>query len=482
MVEDGDTTIICTYLADRLQQQVAVVREAYRTAYRNVCTVIRRQILNTITPCSDRPLCHLIGEDLLLTALRPFSLETVLFIIARVYDVAHIALCKVILAEKKKRPYNQYFRQDPSVDLQILATDIKLDKGNIEHEIWLEPDHDRKSVLIAKWAPVPQMSFDRLPVLTSLCQLLPGEHKSSHEYAGVGGGGGSDIISVSLLAHLLRRHGKKMDLMISTRTWATGSQGQKNSKLGIKRVVYNHGGPVQAYGRSVPGTFRVKADTYAEGRNMEAIPLEFLSASSRLQMFMVLDQGESSSEIPDDERANLKDQLQAVLIQAENPVETVLIVDTGGDVFGGDMTGSTTPDQDFRVQQAMSTLFPNYNLVTVVLCPGVDAPIDASEKALKSGGMVYKPTKEEQMILLELLAKDYKMDGSDPSRFGKTTMSLQARFQGVIGWTSLDFPEHVVDTWENPWTSFVYIRECMSDIILMPTTKLLPLIAPKAAS
>jgi hypothetical protein len=38
-----------------------------------------------------------------------------------------------------------------------------------------------------------------------------------------------------------------------------------------------------------------------------------------------------------------------------------------------------------------------------------------------------------------------------------------------------------VNTWENPWSSFAYIRECMSDIILMPLKDLLPLIDPVQA-
>src|SRR5277367_3671454 len=143
-------------------------------------------------------------------------------------------------------------------------------------------------------------------------------------------------------------------------------------------------------------------------------------------------------------------------------------------------TRAVPQDQDLRVQQAMSILFSNHNLVTAVVTPGVDAPNDAPQKAFKAGGMVYKPTKDEKSMLLNLLANEYKMDGSDPSRFGKTTLALQARLRGVAGWTSLDLPEYVVDTWENPWNSFVYIRECMSDIILMPTTKLLPLIEPKS--
>jgi hypothetical protein len=51
---------------------------------------------------------------------------------------------------------------------------------------------------------------------------------------------------------------------------------------------------------------------------------------------------------------------------------------------------ATTPDQDLRVQQAMSILSSNHNLVTAVVTPGVDAPNDAPPKAFKAGGMVYK--------------------------------------------------------------------------------------------
>lgn len=327
----------------------------------------------------------------------------------------------------------------------------------------------------AVWRPMLPMCFDKLPRLRSLSSSLPGENSPGHEYAGVGGGGGSDIISASLLGHLLKRHHKRMELLISTRTWATGSQGKKGSKLGIKREVYQHDGPAAgADGRPVPGTFRVKSDTYAEGRDLEAIPLQYHE-----KIFMVLDQGESTPDIAEKERAELKEQFAAVLRQASRPIETVLVVDTGGDVFGADEAGETTPDQDFRVQKAMAAQSSKYNLVTAVVAPGVDAPEDAPMKALSAGGKVYKPTTEEQAMLLDLLVNKYKMDGSDPSRFGKTILALQARLRGVIGWTSLDLPAYVVDTWDNPWNSFVYIRECMSDIILMPTIKLLPLIEPK---
>ena len=194
------------------------------------------------------------------------------------------------------------------------------------------------------------------------------------------------------------------------------------------------------------------------------------------QIFIVLDQGESISDISTPDRADLKDQFEAVLGHSPNRIDSVLIVDTGGDVFGADTTGGATPGQDVRVQKALSTLSSKYNLVTAVVATGVDAPDDAPDKALKAGGMIYTLTEDEKNALLDILVREYRMDGSDPSRFGKTTLALQAALRGAVGWTSLDLPTHVVDTWENPWSSFVYMRECMNDVIFIPTTRLVPLI------
>jgi hypothetical protein len=483
MVGDSDDAVIYNYLASGLQHTVEQVQQAYSTAPRNVRTVLRRQILNAVKPTASHPLCSLLDEKRLVKVLGTLPLGQALFTLARIYDAAHVALCKTITAAQKGKPHNEFFRANRRIDLQEFTHQLSQDKTVVEDEIFLQADLDKGKPLRAIWKPLPPMTFDKLPVLDSLSRLLPGEQPlsrppsqpPSRQYAGIGGGGGSDIISASLLGHLLRQHDKEMNLLISTRTWATGSQGKQGSKLGVKREVYNHGGGVRAHGRPVAGTFLVRGDTYAEGRTLEAIPI-----LNHLQIFMVLDQGESTSDIPESDKADLRDQLHAVLDQAKSPIDTVLIIDTGGDVFGADTSGATTPDQDFRVQRAMSSLSSSYDLVTAVMSPGVDAPIDAPQKAFEAGGMVYKLSQEEKSMLLDLLVNRYKMDGSDPSRFGKTTLALQARLRGVVGWTSLDLPEHVVDTWENPWTGFVYIRDCMSDIIFMPTTKLLPLIEPKS--
>ncbi|KIW65171.1 hypothetical protein PV04_07452 [Phialophora macrospora] len=475
MLQDADSVddALISSLSARLRHQVEEVERAYRTGHRNVRTVLRRQYVNTIHPSPDHPLCELLGEEQLLKMLGLLSATIALFTLARVYDECHATLCRALAAGRRGESGYDSFRRNPCVDLRVLADQIRQLEEAVHDQIVLEATSKDSSLLTARWHRLPPMTFDNLPRLHSLADILPGERSKSHEYAGVGGGGGSDIISASLIGHLLRGQHKEMNLLISTRTWTTGSQGKKGSKLGIKREVYNHGGTVEAQGRPVAGTFRVSEFTTAEGRDLEAIPLPF-----HRQIFMVLDQGESKAQISQHDQADLTEQFGAVLRHADRPIETVIIVDTGGDVFGADTNGTTTPDQDYRVQKAMGRLVPEYNLVTAVVAPGVDAPTDAPRKAFEAGGMVYKPKEDEKKMLLDLLVSKYRMDGSDPNRFGKTTLALQARLRGLVGWTSLDLPTYVVDTWENPWNSFVYIRECMSDIIFMPTTDLLPLIEP----
>lgn len=478
--------MIHRHFADLLHCDVSEVEKAFDPEYKfsvakNVRTVLRRQFANTVDvnprdpESEERPVCQFVSEDKFARCLGKLGTRTALFTLARVYDEAHITLCHGRSAARRGKPHDAAFKKNPRIDLGALADQVQRNNAVIDGQIVLEhkkPDEPYKAI----WKAMPSMDFSDLPELDSLAGLLPGESTPSHGYAGIGGGGGSDIISASLLGHLLRGHGKDMQLLVSTRTWATGSQGLEGSKMGIQRIIYNHGGHVQADGRDVPGTFLVTEDTSSEGRPLEAIPVKDFE-----QIFIVLDQGESRSDIPEADRADLKDQMRAVLFQAKRPIQTVAIVDTGGDVFGADAGTSSTPDQDLRVQQAISSAnLSAYNLVTAVIAPGVDAPDDAPKKAKQSGGARYRPTVSERRMLLDLLKDEYKMDGKSPGRFGKTTLALQARLRDETGWTSLDLPEHIVDTWENPWSSFVYIRECMSDIIFMPTTKLLPLIETNA--
>lgn len=485
---------VVEYIGERMGFDIGAIRSAFNAAPKNVRTVLRRQMPSTILDSINRPVCRFRNERRFFEALSRLKVEDALLTLARVWDEAHIKLCKTRSAAKKGAPYNTNFMRRPRIDLRSLADDIIERQDSIQDKIKLVQTADSKTPLRAVWEPCYRMSFDDLPRLQSLADILPGETSPNNDYAGIGGGGGSDVISASLLGHLLKLHKKRMNLLVSTRTWATGSQGKAGDIIGIKRQVYDHAGPAQYQGKPVPGTFRIGEKTYAEGRDLETIPLKY-----HKEIYMVLDQGESTKDIPESERVNLKDQFNAVLTESDKTLvvvntggnvlvntNTVLSVDTGGDVFGTDGTGGTTPDQDLRVQKALSGLplisspagnLRERNLVTAVVAPGVDAPNDAPRKAKQAGGKVYRPSEEEQKLFLKILA-EYEMDGKNPRRFGKTTLALQECLRGKEGWTSLNLPEHVVNTWENPWSSFVYIQRCMSDIIFMPTKKLLPLISP----
>lgn len=485
-------------IAKHFRRRTNEVEAAYRSAPRNVRTVLRRQFVNTTIRSSERPVCRFIGEAELTRTLGALRLDVGLLTLARIYDEAHIALCKAKVAAERGKSHNERFLKNQCVDLRPLITGLDEEQA-AEHQIKLEESQDSKAALQAVWVPVSKMCFDELPRITNLADVLPGEKERSHEYAGIGGGGGSDVISASLIGLLLRKHNKEMNLLVSTRTYNTGSQGKNGSKSGVKRTIHGHGGHAKYAGKDISGTYLITKDTKAEGRDLEHIPV-----SEHKQVFMVLDQSESRAEIPEHERANLPEQYDAILAQARKPpqtmviaspslvkhfvdsdeidpqdtkdaIDTVVTVDTGGDVFGSGAAGHATPDQDLRVQKAIYQLVEKYNLVTAVVAPGVDAPASAPRKAKEAGGMVYQPDKAEQELILDALVK-YGMDGSDPDRYGKTTLALQARLKGILGWTSLDLPEYVINTWENPWSSFVYIQECMSDIIFMPTKDLLPLI------
>jgi hypothetical protein len=478
-MDDLNKADIAAYLAPWLGEPSSDIESAYIRSPCNVQAILARQI-SSVSPSTNasvgRPICRINGEEAFLKALRTVSLAQALFTLARIYDVGHIAICTNYASAKRGKPHNAGWLRDPCVDVSRLTEGILEENQKFHDDIELMSSDEHPKFLRATWVPVAAMSFDHLPILKTLSALLPGEMSAGKEYAGIGGGGGSDVISASLLGHLLRRSGKEMNLLISTRTWRTGSQGKKGSKLGVKREIHQHSGPAILDNKLVGGTYRIKEETYSEGRDLETVPI-----NHHRDIFVVLDQGEETGAIPEDERAELPEQFRAVLAQC-HPLDTVIVVDTGGDVFGGNSPGFSTPDQDIRVQRAMACLSDGYpNLVTAVLAPGVDTPVDAPEKAEKAGGKVYKPTPEEQTLLLDLLAREYQMDGTNPNRFGKTNLCLQAGLRGQRGWTSLNLPEHVVKTWENPWSSFAYIRECMSDIILMPLKDLLPLIDPVQA-
>lgn len=79
----------------------------------------------------------------------------------------------------------------------------------------------------------------------------------------IGIGGGSDVVQATQVATIAE---KPIACIISVRANKTQSQGDKNTQIGMKRTVENHGGEV------VPNVYRIRPETTGNGRFMENIP------------------------------------------------------------------------------------------------------------------------------------------------------------------------------------------------------------------
>ncbi|KKY19186.1 hypothetical protein UCRPC4_g04560 [Phaeomoniella chlamydospora] len=457
------------------------------------------------------------------------TLETALFHLARLYDGIWLTVYQNITRANQGKSHDTQLLHHITVDIQELAQGLREHPARINDEIVLairkhtlsEDGEHGTAVLAAAWQEIVRIDFSKIPVLPALHQPLPELleterfPESPRSLAGVGTGGGSDIISVSIIGHLFRRSGVDMDLLISTRSARTSSQGKPGSgKIGSKREIMSHGGnALDRWCKPIADTYKVVDGTTSEGRDLETIPL-----GRHEHVWIVLDHG---GEQAHHSSPSLRDQLQGVIAHYirknddENVlIDTVLAVDTGGDVFGSlappaskhfagyghqVATRHSTPDQDTRTILTLSQL-PDRgrHSALAVLCPGLDSPPNLTEIVLSLEGVRYIPDLEERNLMISLLTDVYHMDGSDDSRFGKSSLCLlealrrltrienqKGGLSGALGeegkrnetrqsgeWISLPLPSHVIDTQDNPWGSFAWITDNMAEILFVSTRKL----------
>ena len=536
------------FLVYYLQNQSrGTVLEALDTISRNVRLILLRHHdpLNR----DQEPLIELRHEEDFLRALQKAldrrPLARVLFHLARVYDDIWLTIFQNrTRARQGKEHKPEFLTSTIVVELEELAEALEQNPSRAQDGVNIcskgrLPEHlqgRHRPWIVASWNIPASNDLSEIPILPSLASILPGEDflnkpPSRKALAGVGTGGGSDVISASLLGHLFRESaGREMDLLISTRTWRTGSQGGPGSgQIGTKRKIYNHDG--HAYGpdgKPVPGTYRVIPSTVSDGRDLETIPLK-----KHENIWIVLDQGDeadhvqeshidrSTTTIPQSEKTTLGEQLQAIILPLKNvsdrSIGTVMAVDTGGDVFasvGEPSSIFSTPDQDERTVLALTrdmrlryvdgnstrkSDFENEEtlcLTLAVLCPGLDSPpnMPGSVKHLLRG-VRYIPTSAERKLMIHLLTDEYHMDGSDPSRFGKSSLCLLEALRRMEAreerapqeassvrdsaendshgeWISLPLPEHVIQTRDNPWGSFVWITDGMAEILFVDMKRL----------
>lgn len=260
---------------------------------------------------------------------------------------------------------------------------------------------------------------------------FPGE-----KFAFVGGGGGSDCIQASVLAELTG----KPACVISVREDKTSSQNPDSGAMGESRTVQNHGGEVS------PGVFRIKPETTGSGRFFENLPAE------RWPMYLVVDS----------KNGRLREQMQAALDDFGG-VDTVVDVDTGGDcLYRTSFFDATqaTPDQDLESLIAVSGLNAP-NLLSCVIAVGIDAPDYADEiLRLANARLVHFSPSQRDHILG--LYREFELDGSNETRYGKTPFAWQAALRGETGRIRLPLPDRVVNDPRNPWDPYVVITPEMA--------------------
>lgn len=211
------------------------------------------------------------------------------------------------------------------------------------------------------------------------------------------------------------------------------------------RLVLNHGGEIY------PGVYRVSSQTKGSGRFLENIPAD------DLPVYLVVD----------DQKGDLTTKIEVVLADCGS-VDTLIAVDTGGDALyttAGDDQSKATPDQDIRSLRAIADLRGLNKLSCIVAC-GVDAPLNAGQVLRGALADYYDPTPEERVFILNQYQL-WQMDGTNPTRFGKTPFAWQKALKAQYGCQVLPLPAHVVLDGGNPWNPFVHITPSMSGMYMM---------------
>lgn len=286
---------------------------------------------------------------------------------------------------------------------------------------------------------VPTIHNDQFPSIPDLSQI-PGQR-----IAVVGIGGGSDCVQAAAIAKLLERAGKDNACVLSVRTEKTRSQGA-SGRVGETRTVENHGGEIH------DGVYAITTHTTGSGRFLENI------VAAEAPTYLVIEK----------EGADLTEQINAAL-QHAGGVDTVIAIDTGGDALhstGGQEISRATPDQDLRVLRALYQLPGSVNKVSCEIAVGIDSPPEAETTLGNAVARYYEPTPEDVSVILDSYRR-WRMDGSNPTRFGKTALAWQTALKGDTGIRDTGLPTNVVLDQGNPWRPFVPIQPAMKGLFIM---------------
>jgi len=268
-------------------------------------------------------------------------------------------------------------------------------------------------------------------------ESLPRKTLTASSAGFIGIGGGSDGIQAALLAQMMKGHNVTPKFVISIRTAKTE---------GEKRTVEGHGGEIAR------GVYKILPTSTGSGRFLENLP------ANDVNMFIVTDYQDGT----------LLGQLRAV-IASVGGVDKVIAVDTGGDSLysaSTDNTSKATPDQDLRVLKTLSSLNMSVEVETAIPAIGVDSPENAVEILHVGKAQVYEPSPSEAQNILQKY-RDWQMDGSSNSRFGKTSLAWQNALKKQYGVQTLPIPTSYTLSLSNPWNPYVRVAASMSGIVFM---------------
>lgn len=468
------------HVADLLVAHIANIRgtsprevsDSYRGLEQGFRLVFRRELClrHKHLPTDHkgkRPLQLLCHETLVQKVASP---EDALKVLARLLEKGRAEAVRIAkMADGGRHPTGAFL-----ICVSKLVEGAK-DSSQLDIELRSSPD-----MMEAFWKAPPNVCLDNLTRIDSL-EDVPNVKaldlkRPFDSCAFFGGGGGSDVVQAGAVAKLFLRVNRSLNVraVISVRTLYS-----KSTSRGEKRSVWNaqdETAPRRNLLEESDGNLKIERYHRGNARFVEdAMTCDFNNVR------LVIDDKSEENGV----------RLRRYAAAIPEGVDSLVIVDTGGDVLGGMDEPATkkTPNQDRRTQLATSAIATDkeVNCIVVIAALGVDAPPDAQAKLERCDAVYYRFTAGDKQYLTELYSK-WQFNGSRenlqqfPERYGKTPFAMLASFamkQGERGFHALPLPESVIDDFDNPWSCITWVTWEMSCMVLANQAKLLSVIAPR---
>lgn len=305
-----------------------------------------------------------------------------------------------------------------------------------------------------KLTPYPQLTADGLREMSSLAEI-PGKNVIIFTI-----GGGSDILRADEVVPLFEAAGKKVLALASIVRWeAAPSSRFPDPKT--RWVINNHGGKI------FDEVFRILPETTSPTASSPTDPyarfFEPIAAKNGIPTFRI--------HLSDS--FSLAQQAQSILNQLPEKPNLILFLDSGGDSL--EQTESpyaSTTRQDGKVLQLLQPLKawnPDSDIKTLIVSPGIDAPLDIGRSLTKHHAAYYKIRPEEAERIANARA-----DLQVP--FSRMTDAWRKSLQGVRGWLITALPRASIENPNGQGNPLVYLHDLTPSYLLLDYAEHLKLI------